>query len=415
MAQERHNWLVDGSHTSNVYGSIRIGGSSMAAREATEMGLIGPVTFIAVTAHGTCATGVARVNRDHTHTRALCFVGDKRSELPKCPGVARTTLLASNRDSCSNTLQIFERECLALRACLLYQRLADAVVDIFLKAVFTPGVPFQPPARPAGVCQLQAAAMLVATIPNALNLLPAVGLAIRDSGKIDDAKINAQVANWLISLGRGFRLGNAQIPHIITSNQFCAADLPGRIVQITPLEVAQDKLPNDTTCQCVERYSIQTHQAIGASIVTNAAVGGERRAGGMSIRARGAHRLSRFVSGTACQLRAKSVGNARLAIDEVVQLVFVRDTLFPRDRRAVACRCVKGSLRLAQGCISRRVNGEFTANGSYGERYTHKRNIPQSERLCKRRLMQTNVVSMRRYSFPPLPLKRRGFQLVRFR
>jgi hypothetical protein len=112
-AQERYNWLAaqraPRSHTSNVYGSIRIDGSSMAARAATEMGLIGPVTFIAVTAHGTGATGVGRVNRDHTHARELCFVGDKRSELPKCPNVARTTLLASNRDSFSNTLQIFER------------------------------------------------------------------------------------------------------------------------------------------------------------------------------------------------------------------------------------------------------------------------------------------------------------------
>ena len=30
MIQERHNWLVDGSHTGNVYGSVRISGSGMA-------------------------------------------------------------------------------------------------------------------------------------------------------------------------------------------------------------------------------------------------------------------------------------------------------------------------------------------------------------------------------------------------
>src|SRR6266567_4395239 len=98
MAQERHNWLVDGSHTSNVYGSVRISGSGIAAREATEMGLIRPVAFIAKTTDHTCTTGVARVNIDHAHAGELCFVADKRSELPKSPRVARTTLLASNRD-----------------------------------------------------------------------------------------------------------------------------------------------------------------------------------------------------------------------------------------------------------------------------------------------------------------------------
>src|SRR5512133_585417 len=116
MTQERHNWLVDGSHTSNVYGSVRISGSGMAAREATEMGLIGPVAFIAKTTDCAGTGCVARVNIDYAHARKLCFVADKRSELPKSPGVARTTLLASNRSSFSNALQVFERECLTLRA-----------------------------------------------------------------------------------------------------------------------------------------------------------------------------------------------------------------------------------------------------------------------------------------------------------
>jgi len=61
VAQERHNWLVDGSHTGNIHGSVCIGGSGMATPEATEMGLIAPVTFIAKTTDRTSSASVARV------------------------------------------------------------------------------------------------------------------------------------------------------------------------------------------------------------------------------------------------------------------------------------------------------------------------------------------------------------------
>ena len=314
MTQERHNWLVDSSHTSTIYGSVRISGSGMAAREATEMGLIRSVAFIAKATHRTPTAGVARIDVDHAHTRLCGLVADKRSELPKSPRVARTTLLASNRDSFSKPVQIFERECLTLRARLLHHRLADAVVDIFLKAVFAPSIPFQSPAGAAGIRQLQPPPMVIVTLTHMLDVIAAIRLAVRISGNIHNAEIDAEIADWFISLGRDLRLRDAQIPDTCTPQQFRAADLPGRIVQITTLEVAQDKLPDHAARQGVEADPIQTHQAIGAGIVANATVGGERRAGGMSIRARRAHRLSRLVSGTACQLCAQAIVDAGRAI-----------------------------------------------------------------------------------------------------
>src|SRR5205823_13881644 len=132
-----------------------------AALDTGEIGLRTTIAFVTAATHGTGAAGVARVNVDHAHARELCLVADKRSQLPESPGVARTTLLASNRSSFSNALQVFERECLTLRACLMHQRLADAVVRVFLKAVLAPGILAQSPASAACVRQLQAAAMVV--------------------------------------------------------------------------------------------------------------------------------------------------------------------------------------------------------------------------------------------------------------
>src|SRR5688500_8741719 len=123
----------------------------MAAQgvSTVKMGLISSVAFIAKATGRTPSRCVARVNVDHAHAGELCLVADKRSQLIECPGMAPGTLWvplpASNRDSLPYPIQVFERECLTLRARLLHQRLADAVVCIPLKAMFSPGVPFQSP------------------------------------------------------------------------------------------------------------------------------------------------------------------------------------------------------------------------------------------------------------------------------
>src|SRR6266545_4853797 len=290
----------------------------MAALETMEVGLIGPVAFIAMTTHGTRAGCVTRGNKDHVHTCLCGFVSDKRSQLPKCPGVAHPTLRASNRNSFPNPVQVFERECLTLTGGLLKKRLADAMVRVFLEAVFSFGCLAQPPAGSAGACQLQVAA----------------------------------------------------------------------------LEIAQDKLPDHAACQRVQADPIQAEEPIGTGIVANAAVGGEGWAGlgdnlsGITIlplgsRTHGPYRFCRLVPGAARQLRAQAVGHTRLAIDEVVQLVLIRNALVPRDRRAVACRRIKRGLGLTQSHISRHINGKFTTDGSYGEWCTHRESIPQIERPCK--------------------------------
>src|SRR5436853_333955 len=277
MAQERHNWLVDGSHTGNIHGSVRVSGRAMPAREAIEMGLIAPVAFIALTTHGACAAGVAWVDTDDTHARLLRLVADKRSELPKCPGMTHTSLLPSNRCSLADLCQILQSDCLTGRVRFSHQRLADAVIHIFLKAVFTPRILAQAPARTAGVCQLQPPAMVVSALATHLDLLPTVRLTVRVGSKVDDAQVNSQVAGRFIKIGRGFRLGNTQIPYIVASDQFRAADLPRRVVQIATLELTQDELPNHPTRQGVAADAVPAAEAIGTGVVADAAVSGEGR------------------------------------------------------------------------------------------------------------------------------------------
>ena len=117
--------------------------------------------------------------------------------------------------------------------------------------------------------------MLIAAFSNALNSRTAIRFTVRVGGEIDDAQVNAQVADRFIGIGRSLGLGDAQIPDIRTADQVRAAGLPGRVVEIAALEVSHYKLPNRAARQGVEAHPIQTHQAIDAGIVADAAVGGE--------------------------------------------------------------------------------------------------------------------------------------------
>src|SRR5262245_51699183 len=121
MTQERHNWLVDGSHTSNIHGSVRVGGRGMPAQGVTtaEVGLIRPIFLLTMAVNRTSTAGGGRVNVCDLHARTCCLVADKRSELPKSPGMAPGTLwvslLPSNRYSLTNLCQILQSDCLTGR------------------------------------------------------------------------------------------------------------------------------------------------------------------------------------------------------------------------------------------------------------------------------------------------------------
>jgi hypothetical protein len=198
--------------------------------------------------------------------------------------------------------------------------------------------------------------MVISPFPNRLNLLPAVDFAIRIGGEIDTAEIDAEIALRLIRSASDLRLRDAQIPDICPANQFRAADLPGRIVQVAALEITQNQLTDDATGQRVQAHTIQTHQAVGARIVADAASGGEGWAGfrnnlitisvaPFSFRAHRSDCFCRLVSCAAGQLCAQAIGDARLSVDQIVQLVLVRDSLRPRDRGAASAAAPTASLQ----------------------------------------------------------------------
>ena len=114
MAQERHNWLVDGSHTGNVYGSVRIGGCGIPTLDTGEAGLRLTIAFITAATCGTRSAGIARVHRDNGQSGGLGLVFDKLPQLVESPVAQQPAHFTRNRFCpVSNMREVFEGECLA--------------------------------------------------------------------------------------------------------------------------------------------------------------------------------------------------------------------------------------------------------------------------------------------------------------
>ena len=173
-----------------------------------------------------------------------------------------------------------------------------------------------------------------------------------------------------------------QIPRGLPSHQFSAADLPCSIIQIATLEITQNNLTNHATRERIQTYAIKTEQAIGTRIIADRTVCIKGRTRIKSITSSGTHRLCRFVSGTARQLRAQTELYSRRAINDVMQLVLVGDILLPRDPSTIASRLIECHLSSTQCGSSRSIKRQLYAYCSCGERLFRQRSIAHVYTIC---------------------------------
>jgi hypothetical protein len=361
----------------NSRSGVHVGSGDEPAREALKVGLS---TAVAVVTEATGRTGTARVawiNHDNTHACQRRLVAHKLAQLPKGPTAVATTLRMANRHSLSKMRKLFKCEGLASFRRLCNQAFADHVVCVLLKAPLFAGEVAQP--APAVLCadRLQALASKVVAAPYLFDLIATECLTVAVGGKVDDTEVNAQHTQWLVWFWQPLGLCDAQIPYDATADQLSTTDLPGQVVKVLPLEVAQVKLADDAPMQRVEAHPIQWHQTVGARIVANAAVSTKGGTRFMVVGASSAYRFGGFVSGTAGKLRTKSKLSTSCAVDGAMERVLVGDALLPRDGSAIRCGGIKRDLRLTQLRISSAINAQFAAYSTCGDGITHSSSIPQ--------------------------------------
>jgi hypothetical protein len=103
--------LVDNSspaQSTYVPGSVHVGMRGKAAYATGELALTWAVCFGDISALGTTTTGVARIDKHNGYSGLFRLIGNKRPELKESPGMQSGSLLASNRDPQTNTLEMFK-------------------------------------------------------------------------------------------------------------------------------------------------------------------------------------------------------------------------------------------------------------------------------------------------------------------
>ncbi len=342
--------------------------------------------FVTVPAGSTGTAGVTRIDHDHAHACQSRLVLYKLTQLRERPRTMPPSLL--NAQPLLGTLadmhQILQRECLAFTGGFLYEALTDTVIYVFLKASLPAAIPFQATFGVFRANGLQAITAALVAFTHPINLFSAECVTIAGGTQIDNSKITADHAQRFVGLRHLLRLRDAQIPRIALADQFCATDRPTQIVQVVALEVTKLKLGHNPTMQRIQRHLIALHQAVGARIVTDRAIKTEGWTCRVCVLAAGAYRFGGFIPCTARQLRPKTKLGASCTIDDVMQGVLVRNSLFPRDGRAIAGSRVEGRLRFAQCRINCAINTQFTADRSCGEGITHNVVVAHSYLRCKR-------------------------------
>ncbi len=167
-----------------------------AALNTGERSLIGTIRFIDVTAAGTGATRVARVNRDHEHTSALGLVFDEGSQLVKRPTVQDCSLPALSPDPLTDTAQFFEGNSrLPSRRgafCGFYNLTADLVVDMLGKVALLAGKLLEPTLGCFRAFLLKLGTQTPVTVAHVVDSFAGVDSGVRINCDIDHAKVNAK-------------------------------------------------------------------------------------------------------------------------------------------------------------------------------------------------------------------------------
>lgn len=175
----RHNphrvWPVDIGPTPDVERSVVVGVQRKAARTTAEQFLTPPVGFVGVSALGTLAAGIARVNVDDADTRKPSFVRDFCSKVMERPRVQRRTLTTPSPYPLAYALQILkgDRQAVALRGC--DDALCHDVISVVCKAAFSTGKLLEFALGRLRTPALQLGSQAAVTVAHTLNVAAAVG------------------------------------------------------------------------------------------------------------------------------------------------------------------------------------------------------------------------------------------------
>ena len=145
--------------------------------------------FIDATTYRTGAGGISWINQAYENTGEFRLVFDKLPQLIESPRVMLSPLAMANRDSVSDTAQVFQSDTPSSVFSLGNNTLADNVINVGSKAFLFFAALLEKSFRRFRIFGLKFGSKFGMSFSQAVHLGARVGLAIGVSGDIDNAKV----------------------------------------------------------------------------------------------------------------------------------------------------------------------------------------------------------------------------------
>jgi len=149
--------------------------------------LIRSILFGNMPAGGASTARVARIDRDHDHTRPPRLVGDEGAQLPEGPGRQRCAVRLPSRYPSADMRQVLQRDTAPSALCLRNEPLTDDVVRVGAEAPFSAATVPQETAGALGPLDLQLPPQATMPRPQAIDDRATVDGAVAIYGEVDNA------------------------------------------------------------------------------------------------------------------------------------------------------------------------------------------------------------------------------------
>ena len=228
------------------------------------------ITFINTTTDRTSARSIAGVNQFYNDPRQLRFVFDKGTQLSECPRVMLSPLAMPNRNSVTNTAQIFQSDTPASVFSLCNNTLCNSVIDIGSEASFFTRTLYEKSFGSFRALGLKFATEFSLSFSETVDLITRIRFTIGVGGNIHDTEVNPQVAVRVIGSRLGRIYHDSQVEDTITENQIRLTNFTVKSCFLVSTNPCRDNL---SAAQGQDRNFIQPLPRKDALVINHSRVG----------------------------------------------------------------------------------------------------------------------------------------------
>ncbi|MBA7710272.1 hypothetical protein ES703_119212 [subsurface metagenome] len=314
------------------------------------------ITLIGKSTLGASLRGVPGVYQAYQDAGQSGFVLDKLAQLVESPGVLLSPLALANRDSGTDTREVFKGNPPSSVFSLRNNTLADNMVNVGGKPSLSFRTLLQKLLCRLGVVGLEPGTEFRVTLSKPVDLSPGVGLAVGVSSDIDDAKVNSQEAVRVIRRWLRRIKHSGKIEHTISQDKVGLPHLPVKPRLLIGTNPDRHYLP---PAKAENRHLIQPLPGQDTLVVDHSRVGLEEMPSGSVCLVA----IDHLSDGPDSHLGRESVVLTEITIDQPMQVHLAEGTGIKGYLRGIVASLVEPLHRLQECLMLLRGGCQFYHQG----------------------------------------------------